>query len=143
MNWQGGDASAAPGDWPRGNWQMRAIRGATTASENSADAIASAVTEMLDDVEARNQLDPAQIVSVTFSVTRDLDAIFPAAIARRRPQWDCVPLLDVQQMHVEGALDHCIRLMMYVPLSVTQRDVNHAYMRGARALRPDLCLTTD
>ena len=130
-------------DWQAGNWRMSAIRGATTVSENSAEAIAEAVTEMLDDVEARNQLDPTQIVSVTFSVTRDLDAIFPAAIARRRPKWDCVPLLDVQQMHVEGALARCIRLMMVVPLRVKQSDVNHAYMRGARSLRPDLCLTSD
>lgn len=125
------------------SWQMRAIRGATTVAENSAEAIAEAVTEMLDDVELRNQLDPTQILSATFSVTRDLDAIFPAAIARRRPKWDFVPLLDVQQMHVEGALTRCIRLMMYVPLSVQQSDVHHAYMRGARSLRPDLCLTTD
>lgn len=130
-------------NWQDGDWHMRAIRGATTVSENSAEAIAEAVTEMLDDVESRNQLDPTQIVSVTFSVTRDLDAIFPAAIARRRPHWDSVPLLDVQQMHVEGALARCIRLMMYVPLSVQQGDVNHAYMRGARSLRPDLCLTRD
>ncbi|MEM6450895.1 MAG: chorismate mutase [Cyanobacteria bacterium P01_D01_bin.105] len=130
-------------NWQDGDWQIRAIRGATTVSENSAEAIAEAVTEMLDDVESRNQLDPTQIVSATFSVTRDLDAVFPAAIARRRPHWDCVPLLDVQQMHVEGALTHCIRLMMYVPLAVPQRGVNHAYMRGARNLRPDLCLTRD
>ena len=86
------------------DWQIRAIRGATTVSENSAEAIAQAVTEMLDAVESQNQLDPSEIVSVTFSVTRDLDAIFPAAIARTRPQWDNVPLLDVQQMHVQGSL---------------------------------------
>ena len=145
-NWQRANRQHADRQrtgWQRTDWQLRAIRGATTVSENSAEAIAEAVNEMLDDVEARNQLDPTQILSVTFSVTKDLDAIFPAAIARRRPQWDCVPLLDVQQMHVEGALTHCIRLMMYVPLRVKQSDVSHAYMRGAKSLRPDLCLTPD
>ncbi len=123
------------------DWQIRAIRGATTVSENSAEAIAQAVTEMLNAVESQNQLDPSQIVSVTFSVTRDLDAIFPAAIARTRPKWDNVPLLDVQQMHVQGSLPQCIRLMIYTPLSVSQNDVKHAYLRGARDLRPDLCLS--
>ena len=83
------------------------------------------------------------IVSVTFSVTRDLDAIFPAAIARRRPRWDSVPLLDVQQMHVEGSLPRCIRLMLYVYLPTHVADVNHTYLRGAQKLRPDLCLATD
>lgn len=123
------------------DWQIRAIRGATTVSENSAEAIAQAVTEMLDAVESQNQLDPSEIVSVTFSVTRDLDAIFPAAIARTRPQWDNVPLLDVQQMHVKGSLPQCIRLMIYTHLSVPQSDIKHAYLRGARDLRPDLCLS--
>ena len=125
------------------DWQIRGIRGATTVSENSAAAIAEAVTEMLDDLERSNQIDPTQIVSVTFSVTRDLDAVFPAAIARTRPKWDCVPLLDVQQMHVQGALPRCIRLLVYAPLTVAQSDVKHCYMREARNLRPDLCMTAD
>ena len=122
------------------DWQIRAIRGATTVPENSAEAMAEAVTEMLDALELANNIDPAKIVSVTFSVTRDLDAVFPAAIARTRPNWDSVPLLDVQQMHVQGALPRCIRLMIYLPLSVCQSEVRHTYLRGARGLRPDLCL---
>ena len=125
------------------DWQIRAIRGATTVSENSAEAIAEAVTEMLDAIESQNQIDPTHIVSATFSVTRDLDAIFPAAIARRRPKWDCVPLLDVQQMHVEGSLPRCIRLMLHTHSQAHQSDVRHSYLRGARDLRPDLCLTPD
>ncbi len=125
------------------DWQVRAIRGATTVEENSAEAIAQAVSEMLDAIEAHNQIDPTRIVSATFSVTRDLDAVFPAAIARKRPNWDCVPLLDVQQMHVEGSLPRCIRLMLHTYLPVHQSEVGHVYLRGAQRLRPDLCLTSD
>ncbi len=125
------------------DWQIRAIRGATTVPENSEEAIAEAVTELLDTVESLNQLDPTQIISATFSVTRDLDAIFPAAIARHRPRWDTVPLLDVQQMHVQGSLPCCIRLMIHTYLPVRQSEVRHAYLQGARDLRPDLCLTPD
>ena len=125
------------------DWQIKAIRGATTVPENSKAAIAEAVTELLDTVESLNQLDPTQIISATFSVTRDLDAVFPAAIARHRPCWDCVPLLDVQQMHVQGSLPHCIRLMIHASLPVRHHDIKHAYLRGACSLRPDLCLTPD
>lgn len=125
------------------DWQIQAIRGATTVPENSAEAIAEAVTEMLDALESRNQIDPTRIVSATFSVTRDLDAIFPAAIARSRPRWDSVPLLDVQQMHVEGALPRCIRLMLHIYLPSRQTKIIHPYLRGAQNLRPDLCLTPD
>ena len=125
------------------DWQIRAIRGATTVPENSKVAIAEAVTELLDTVESLNQLDPTQIISATFSVTRDLDAVFPAAIARARPRWDRVPLLDVQQMHVQGSLPCCIRLMIHTYLPIHQSEVKHTYLRGARDLRPDLCLAPD
>ena len=68
-------------------WGVQAIRGATTVSENSVEAIREAMTELLDELEAKNQFELEQVISATFSVTRDLDAIFPAAIARQRPQW--------------------------------------------------------
>ena len=125
------------------DWQIRAIRGATTVPENSIEAMAAAVSELLDAVEARNELDPEKMVSVTFSVTRDLDAVFPAAIARKRPHWGNVPLLDVQQMHVEGSLPRCIRLMLHIYLPTTVPSVNHAYLRDAQKLRPDLCLAAE
>ena len=109
------------------DWTIRAIRGATTVPENSVAAMAEAVSELLDAVEARNELDPDKMVSVTFSVTKDLDAVFPAAIARRRPHWENVPLLDLQQMHVEGSLPRCIRLMLHIYLPASTLSVNHAY----------------
>ena len=118
-------------------WRVLAIRGATTATENTAEAIREAVTELLDELEACNQLDPKQIISATFSVTRDLDAVFPAAIARQRPHWSEVPLLDVQQMHVKGALERCIRLMIHINIPDRQIEIRHPYLRQAKNLRPD------
>jgi chorismate mutase len=120
---------------------MQAIRGATTVSENTVEAMREAVTELLDELEKRNQLHPTDIISVTFSVTRDLDATFPAAIARSRPFWDNVPMLDVQQMHVEGSLQRCIRFLIhaYLPASAA---VYHTYLRRAASLRPDWNLPT-
>lgn len=118
-------------------WRLQAIRGATTATENTVEAITEAVTELLDETEARNQLDPTQIVSATFSATRDLDAIFPAAIARHRPYWDNVPMLDVQQMHVAGSLQRCIRFLILVNIPTNHHKVCHTYLREAQSLRPD------
>ncbi|MEH2241790.1 chorismate mutase [Nostoc sp.] len=120
-------------------WQMRAIRGATTVSENTVEAMRQVVTELLDELENRNQFQPRDMISVTFSVTRDLDAIFPAAIARARPGWDNVAMLDVQQMHVEGSLQRCIRLLIhaYLPASAS---IHHIYLRNAANLRPDWSL---
>ncbi|MBD1931210.1 MULTISPECIES: chorismate mutase [Cyanophyceae] len=121
-------------------WRVRAIRGATTASENTVEAMREVVTELLDELEKGNQLHPDQIISATFSVTRDLDAVFPAAIARSRPDWDNVPLLDVQQMHVEGGLERCIRFLIHVNLPASHPPIQHPYLRGAKTLRPDWAL---
>lgn len=123
------------------DWRVRAIRGATTVTENTAVAMREAVSELLDTIEAQNQFDPGDIVSVTFSVTRDLDALFPAAIARERPYWDNVPLLDVQQMHVPSSLERCIRVLIHLNTCKPQTEINHAYLRQAQSLRPDLPMT--
>ncbi|MDY6783657.1 MAG: chorismate mutase [Cyanobacteriota bacterium] len=119
------------------DWKVRAIRGATTASENTEQAIGVAVKELIEQLEQRNQLDPEEIVSAIFTATRDLDAIFPAAIARQRPRWDNVPLLDVQQMHVEGSLERCIRVLLHVNTPHPQREMIHVYLGNASDLRPD------
>lgn len=121
-------------------WRVRSIRGATTVSQNTVEAIREAVMELLDELEVRNDIHPTEIISATFTVTRDLDAIFPAAIARKRPYWDNVPMLDVQQMHVEGSLERCIRLLIHVNLPVSQLHIWHPYLRQAKSLRPDWSL---
>ncbi|QCH15780.1 chorismate mutase [Synechococcus sp. CB0101] len=117
--------------------QLRALRGATTAAANTSAAISEAVGELIDALVERNQLQGSQLLSVTFSVTADLDAIFPAAIARRRDGWDGVALLDCQQMAVAGDLPRCIRLLAHAWLEPEQ-PVRHAYLREAARLRPDL-----
>jgi chorismate mutase len=119
---------------------MRAIRGATTVGDNTVSAITEAVTELIHELEQRNQLSPEQIISVTFSVTRDLDAIFPAAIARSRSGWDNVAMLDVQQMHVEGSLQRCIRFLIHAYLPAAT-PISHIYLRQAAKLRPDWSLS--
>lgn len=124
------------------DWRVWAIRGAVTVPENNKGAMQEAVTELLHALEVGNQLDPTCIISATFSVTRDLDAIFPAAVARQRPGWDGVALLDVQHMHVEGSLPRCIRVLMHVQLPVRHQKIQHAYLRGAQDLRPDLSMTS-
>jgi chorismate mutase len=121
---------------------MRAIRGATTASENTEEAISIAVTELLQALAHRNRIDPDRIISVIFTATKDLDAIFPAAVARRiYPEWQDVALMDVQQMDVTGSLPHCIRFLIHAHLPADAK-VYHPYLRGASNLRPDRSLVS-
>ena len=119
-------------------WRVRGIRGATTVTENTATAMSDAVHELLAEIEVHNSFQPQDIVCVFFTVTADLDAIFPAAAARKRPGWDCVPLIDIQQMHVEGSLKRCIRVLIQVNTTLSQSAIVHRYLHQASALRPDL-----
>ncbi|MCS6781809.1 MAG: chorismate mutase [Gloeomargarita sp. SKYBB_i_bin120] len=118
------------------DWCWRALRGATTAEANTVAAIREAVLELLETLERENHLHPRQLLSVTFSVTPDLDAIYPATVARERPHWDEVAMLDVQHMVVAQGLPRCIRLLAHAYLPASQRLV-HPYLRGAQQLRPD------
>ena len=118
-------------------WTLRALRGATTATANTSEAIGEAVAELIEELVRRNRLEGERVLSVTFSVTTDLDACFPAAIARRRADWGAVALLDCQQMAVAGDLERCIRLLAHAWLPV-EREVAHTYLRDATRLRPDL-----
>ena len=116
---------------------MKAIRGAHTADANTAEAIRSCTLEMLKAIMAENDLMTEDIVSATFSATRDLDAAYPAKFARELPGWDQVPLFCVQEMYVEGSLASCVRVMLLTELDKTMR-VQHVYLGGAERLRPDL-----
>ena len=116
--------------------QLVAWRGATTATENTAAAIHQAVSELLDALVIRNQLQPHNLISMIFSVTADLDALFPASVARHRPGWQAIALLDTQQMYVPGDLSRCIRLFAHGWLP-KGRVPEHPYLRKAVSLRPD------
>ena len=120
------------------DWKVRGIRGAITVAENRIEAITEGVTELLNEIEAQNQFDSKDIISVFFTVTCDLNSLFPAAIARHRPGWDKVPLLDLQQMYVPGSLERCIRVLIQVNSLKPQSGIVHCYLRNAEQLRPDL-----
>ena len=122
----------------RDDYKITFIRGATTASGNSVEEIENAVVELIDELISRNGLTKSNLLSITFTATKDLDACFPASIARKCNGLDSVAFLDCQQMHVLNDLDFCIRIMAQVLLPANN-SVNHPYLRGASKLRTDRC----
>ena len=114
------------------------IRGATTASGNSVREIEDAVVELIHQLITRNDLIKPNILSITFTATKDLDACFPASIARKFNGLDSVAFLDCQQMYVSNDVDFCIRMMAQVLLPPNYA-VKHPYLRGAAKLRTDRC----
>ena len=120
------------------NYKITFIRGATTASGNSAKEIEDAVVELIDVLISRNKLLKTNLLSITFTATKDLDACFPASVARKCNGLDSVAFLDCQQMHVYNDIDFCIRIMAQVLLP-PNNPVKHPYLRGASKLRADRC----
>ena len=118
------------------NNELKAIRGAITCEQNSIASIEIAVKELLNELLKSNQLKPDQILSITFSVTKDIDVCFPASIARKQMGLEKVALLDCQQMFVENDLRNCIRILAYAWLP-SNKEPNHPYLRIASKLRPD------
>ena len=114
------------------------IRGATTASGNSVEEIEEVVVELINELISRNNLLKTNLLSITFTATKDLDACFPASIARKFNGLDSVAFLDCQQMHVSNDLNFCIRIMAQVLLPLNS-SVKHPYLRGASKLRTDRC----
>ena len=116
---------------------MRGIRGATTVTENTAEAISEATAELLERLLLDNTLEFEQICSVIFTVTPDLNAAFPAEAARALGM-TMVPLLNALEIGVPGRLEKAIRVMMHVNTNKGQLEIKHIYLRGATVLRPDL-----
>jgi chorismate mutase len=114
----------------------RGVRGATTVDANAADAIKERTLELLGILIAANGIRPEDVASAIFTVTGDLDADFPALAVRSLPGWDEVPLLCAREIPVKGSLERCVRLLLHWNTDRPQRDVRHAFLRGARALRP-------
>lgn len=115
----------------------RGVRGATTVEANTREAILKATRQLVALVVRRNGIDPKDIASAIFTVTRDLNAEFPA-LAARQMGWLDVPLLCGYEVEVPGSLMSCVRILLHWNTTVPQKDIHHVYIHDAVALRPDL-----
>ena len=120
------------------DYKITLVRGATTASGNSVEEIEDAVVELIDELISRNNLIKKNLLSITFTATKDLNACFPASVARKCNGLDSVAFLDCQQMYVPNDVDFCIRIMAQVLLP-PNNTVKNPYLRGASKLRTDRC----
>lgn len=116
---------------------VRAIRGAITVEENSKESIISNTKELLLRIVQENQVFEDDIISIIFSTTKDLNAVFPAAAARQLG-WTSVALMCTNEIEVPGSLEKCIRVLMHINTNKTNKDIKHVYLKNAKNLRPDL-----
>ena len=112
----------------------RGIRGATVADANTGEAIHGATTELLEALIEKNGLLERDIASVLFTMTPDLNAVFPAAAARRLG-WNSTALMGAVETDVPGSLNRCIRILILVNTEKEPGELVNVYLRGTEALR--------
>ena len=115
-----------------------AIRGAITVENNTVSDISAATVELYNEIIARNQVNSGAIINIIFSVTKDLNAIYPAKALRDSLNLADIPFMCVQEADIFGSLEKCIRILVHVEANLSKADVRHVYLRAAAALRPDL-----
>jgi chorismate mutase len=115
---------------------LRGLRGATTASANTRDAILDATEELIRALQEANGFKPEDVESAIFTSSPDLTAEYPARAARRLG-WYSVPLLGASEVAVPDGLQRCIRLLLHLYTTKPPGELKHMYLRGAAKLRPD------
>ena len=121
---------------PSSPMMCRGVRGATVTQENTREAMLAATRELLYTMIWHNEIDPQDVASAYFTVTTDLDAIYPATAARQFG-WLDVPLLCGYEISVPGSLPQCIRILLHWNTTKSQQDIVHVYLHEAAQLRPD------
>ena len=112
----------------------RGIRGATVAEANTGDAIHGATTELLEVLIEKNGLEERDLASAFFTMTPDLNAVFPAAAARRLG-WTSTALFGAVETDVPGSLNRCIRVLILVNTDKELGELVNVYLRGTETLR--------
>ena len=117
---------------------LRGMRGATTVEANTPEAIRSATRELLNEMIEANAIQREDIASAWFTTTIDLNAEFPAVVARNDFGWHNVALICAHELDVPGSLPMCLRILLHVNTEKLQDEMQFIYQREAQRLRPDI-----
>lgn len=118
--------------------KLTAIRGAVCC-ENTPEDITKNVCDMCNAIFKKNGLKSEDLISIQFTVTKEITKLNPAAALRKG-----TPCIDVSKValfcsvepEIEGGLTSVIRVMVtaYAKKSIKKQNI---YLNGAEKLRPD------
>ena len=104
--------------------QLRGIRGATTSNGNSKSEIEEATLELLQSCINANNIKKEDIAAAIFTISQDITEYNPATVARKKLNWDFVPLLDVYQAPISSDLKFCIRVLLLINSDKSQEELS-------------------
>ena len=112
----------------------KGIRGAITVEGNSVEAIKSATLELLSLMIEKNSIDVSKISHVIFTLTDDLNAVFPAKFARIDMGWKETAMMCFHELDVPNSLSKCLRVL--IVLNCDEKFTpKFVYLKGASNLR--------
>jgi chorismate mutase len=120
---------------------IRAVRGAVGVERNDAQEIYSGAHRLVREILSINKIEEKHIVSIMFSVTKDLTKGNPATGLRSVGFVD-TPLFCVQEADIEGTEPGILRVLVTYCTTEEAAPVP-VYLGRAVQLRPDLADTTD
>lgn len=112
----------------------KGIRGAITVDENTPEAIGSATIKLIQEIIKRNNLETNVISHAIFTLTKDLNADFPAKYARINLKWKDVPMMCFNELEVPDSLAMCLRVLIVINCSESF-EPEFVYLGGAENLR--------
>lgn len=124
--------------------RLAAIRGAVCV-ENTPEDITNWVCKMCNEIVNKNNLAVEDLVSIQFTVTKDITKLNPATALRKgnmKINVSSVPLFCSQEPEIEGSLDSVIRVLIHCYVDEISNRYN-VYLNGAEKLRPDFAVKAD
>ncbi len=116
---------------------MVSVRGATTVDKNDKEEILNNTEILLKKILHKNNIEIENIISIFFTMTKDLNKVYPAASARKIGITNA-SLMCMQELYVENSLEKCIRVMINIKSNKKQEKMKHIYLNKAKNLRPDI-----
>jgi chorismate mutase len=112
----------------------KGIRGAITVENNSSIAIENATVELLTEMISKNNIKAENISHAVFTLTKDLNAEFPAKFARVNLNWSKVAMMCYHELDVPGSLKMCLRILIVYNCNDDFKP-KFVYLKGASNLR--------
>lgn len=112
----------------------KGIRGAITVDDNTFESVESSTLELLSCLIDKNSIKKELISHVIFTLTDDLNAVFPAKIAREKLGWTEVAMMCFHELDVPNSLKKCLRVLIVLNCDETFSP-EFVYLKGAATLR--------
>lgn len=113
---------------------VRAIRGAIQLEHDERTHLLKSTAELLAKMMHANNLDDDQLVSILFTVTKDINSEYPALAVKELGLED-VPVMCFVAMDVAGAKPMIISALINANMDSPRSEVNHVYLRGAEEIQ--------